>query len=140
MSAQNAMHGAYTREEAYVSIDAFLEAYSRGDAAACAASYTEDATILPGDRPIASGREEIEALFTQIFEREIRKLTLIPNEIGSSGDLAYEIGTAILELPQSDGAIFTDERRYLNVRKRQSDGSWRMHASTWRGQEPSRSR
>ncbi len=140
MSAQNAMHGAYTREEAYVLIEAFLDAYSRGDAAACAASYTEDATILPGDRPIASGREEIEVLFTQIFEQGIRNMTLMPEEVGSSGDLAYEIGTAILELPQSDGSILTDERRYLTVRKRQSDGSWRMHASTWRGQEPSRSR
>ncbi len=51
MAAQHLAHAVYRHEEAYASTDAFLEAYSRGDAAACAALYTKDATVLPGDRP-----------------------------------------------------------------------------------------
>ncbi len=133
MAAQNLARAVYKHDEAYASTDAFLEAYSRGDAAACAALYTKDATVLPGDRPVASGREEIEALFARIFEQGVKKLTLIPDEVSCDGDLAYEIGTAILELPQSDGSLLFDERRYLTVLKRQSDGSWRMQASAWRG-------
>ncbi len=133
MAAQNLSHAVYRHEEAYASTDAFLEAYSRGDAATCAAFYTSDATVLPGDRPVGSGREEIEALFAGIFEQGVKKLTLIPDEVSCDGDLAYEIGTAILEVPQSDGSLLFDERRYLTVLKRQSDGSWRMHASAWRG-------
>ena len=133
MAAQNLARVVYRHEEAYASTDAFLEAYSRGDAAACAAFYTSDATVLPGDRPVASGREEIKALFAGIFEQRVRKLTLIPGEVSCDGDLAYEIGTAILEVPQSDGSLLFDERRYLTVLKRQSDGSWRMQASAWRG-------
>ncbi len=133
MSAHSTMRAAYTREQAYASCDAFLEAYHRGDAAACAACYTDDATVLPGDRPVASGREEIEGLFARIFEQGLRRLALIPDEIDCSDDIAYEIGTATLELPQSDGSMLFDERHYLTVLRRQSDGSWRMHASVWRG-------
>jgi uncharacterized protein (TIGR02246 family) len=133
MAMQNLARTDYRREEAYASTDAFLEAYSRGDATACAAFYTSDATVLPGDRPIASGREEIEGLFAKIFEQGVKKLTLIPGEVSCDRDLAYEIGTAILEVPQSDGSLLFDERRYLTVLKRQSDGSWRMQASAWRG-------
>ncbi len=133
MATQNLARAIYKREEAFASTDAFLEAYSRGDAATCAAFYTSDATVLPGDRPVANGRKEIEALFTGIFEQGVKKLSLIPGEVSCDGDLAYEIGTAILEVPQSDGSLLFDERRYLTVLKRQSDGSWRMQASAWRG-------
>ncbi len=69
MAAQDLARALYRHEEAYASTDAFLEAYSRGDAAACAALYTKDTTVLPGDRPVASGREEIETLFAGIFEQ-----------------------------------------------------------------------
>ncbi len=133
MATQNLTRAVYTREEAFASTDAFLEAYSRGDASACAAFYTSDATVLPGDRPVASGRDEIEDLFARIFEQGVKKLTLIPSEVICDRELAYEIGTAILEIPQSDGSLLFDERRYLTVLKRQSDGSWRMQASAWRG-------
>ena len=81
MATQNLARAVYRREEAFASSDAFLEAYSRGDAAACAAFYTLDATVLPGDRPVASGREEIEDLFARIFEQGVKKLTLIPGEV-----------------------------------------------------------
>ncbi len=101
MATQNLARTVYRREEAFASTDACLEAYSRGDAAACAAFYASDATVLPGDRPVANGREEIEALFAGIFEQGVRKLTLIPGEVSCDGDLAYEIGTATLEIPQS---------------------------------------
>ena len=133
MAGNKVEHRAYTQEVAWSSVDNFIEAYERCNAAACAAAYTEDATVMPGDRPVASGRPEIEALFTQIFKEGARKLTLIPNEVESSGNLAYEIGTAILELSDEDGSKFTDERRYLTVLRRQPNGSWRMQASAWRG-------
>lgn len=133
MTGNKATHEPYTLEDAWSAIDDFMEAYKRCDSFACAAAYTEDATILPGDRPTASGRFEIKALFAQIFKEGARKLTLIPSEIESSGNLAYEIGTAILERSDKDGSVFTDERRYLTVLKRQSDGSWQMQASAWRG-------
>ncbi len=52
MAAQNLARAVYRHEEAYASTDAFLEAYSRGDAVACIALYTKDATVLPEDRPV----------------------------------------------------------------------------------------
>ncbi len=52
MAAQNLARVVYRHEEASTLTDAFLEAYSRGEAAAYAAHYTMDATVLPGDHPV----------------------------------------------------------------------------------------
>lgn len=134
MKSESEEGAGYTREKAYASIGKFLEAYNQGDAAGCASRYTDDATILAGDHPVASGREEVERLFVQVFEHGVRPMALFPVEVGSSGDLAFEIGTATVEIPQPDGAVMADERRYLTVLKRQPDGSWLMRASAWRGE------
>jgi uncharacterized protein (TIGR02246 family) len=133
MTAHSQTHTAFGREEAWSVIDNFMAAYKNCDATACAAVYTEDATVLPGDRPKATGRKEIEALFTQIFKEGARKLTLTPGEIECSGHLAYEIGIAILELTERDGTGYSDERPYLTVLRQHSNGAWQIQASAWRG-------
>jgi len=134
MKSESAEGSGYTREDAYTSIEKFIEAYNQGDAAACASRYTDDAIILAGDHPVANGGEEIERLFVRIFEQGVRPMSLFPDEVGSSGDLAFEVGTATVEIPQPDGSDMAEERRYLTVLERQPDGSWLMRASAWLGE------
>ena len=106
MAAQNLARAVYRHEEAYASTDAFLEAYSRGDAAACAALYTKDATVLPGDRPVASGREEIEALFAGIFEQRAKKLTLVTERrIYWAKGKTYDTDTLHARCTAADGGL-----------------------------------
>lgn len=42
-------------------------------------------------------------------------MAVFPDEVGSSGDLAFKIGTANVEIPQPDGSVMADERRYLTL-------------------------
>ena len=49
--------------------DAFMVAVSKGDFAAVAALYTEDATVLPNGSTMIQGRTGIQAFWTQADRR-----------------------------------------------------------------------
>ena len=49
--------------------DKFAAAFNKGDAAAVAAMYTEDAYVLPPGADIVKGRNAIEALWRQNMQQ-----------------------------------------------------------------------
>jgi uncharacterized protein (TIGR02246 family) len=74
-------------------IDAFAEAFNRGDTASMATMYTEDAYLLPPQADMMRGRAAIQQ-FWQAASEQIgdMKLTIVDVEpLGS--DAAREIGT-----------------------------------------------
>jgi len=70
----------------------YAEAFTKGDAKALAALYTEDAYLLPPGADLVHGRDAIEAFFRQHMDVSDFKYTTI--DIKSLGDkAAREIGT-----------------------------------------------
>ena len=66
-----------------------VEAANRGDAAAMAADYAEDATILEPGRAV-HGRAAIQATFEGVFGPTARdKFTVTPTRIWSDGDTGF---------------------------------------------------
>jgi uncharacterized protein (TIGR02246 family) len=99
----------------------YVEALNRGDAAACADLFAEDAAfLLRGSHPVR-GRPAIQALHQRFIEAGVKMLSLDTLDIEAHGDLAY----AIL-------AYATEEEsgRALLVMKRQSDGSWKVQVES----------
>ncbi|GAC1341144.1 MAG: hypothetical protein NVSMB18_12670 [Acetobacteraceae bacterium] len=70
---------------------AWIAAFNRGDTAAVAALYAEDATVLPPGGPITTGRPAIQQLW-QATLGQLQKPELKTLAVTSSGDLAREIG------------------------------------------------
>ena len=71
-----------------------VEAANRGDAAAMAADYAEDAEILEPGRAI-HGRAAIQAAFDGIFGPKAKvKFTVTPTRIWSDGDTGFIIWEA----------------------------------------------
>lgn len=104
---------------------AYNEAFNTGDAAACAALFSEDVTLMPPGEPMIRGREA----FTEMYKSRITKNTggthtnaLI--DYGVDGDLAYEIGTYALA-----DADPPERGKFVNVLKRQPDGTWQVTVS-----------
>ena len=105
---------------------AFIAAFQRGDAAAIAALYTEDAQVIPPGAPPASGRAAIAGFWQSQIDAGIHDLALDTVDVESAGDLAYEGG--VVRLVTSDGK--TASARYVVVWKR-SRGAWRLHRDIW---------
>jgi uncharacterized protein (TIGR02246 family) len=73
--------------------DAFVAAFNKGDFAAVAAMYTEDATVLPPGGTMIKGRSGIQAFWTQAGQG-IADVKLTAVDVKSLGsEAAREIGT-----------------------------------------------
>jgi uncharacterized protein (TIGR02246 family) len=77
--------------------DKFAQAFNKGDAAAVASMYTQDAVVLPPGAEMAKGRSAIQAFWKKSAE-QIGDLKLTALEVKPLGkDAAREIGTFTLK-------------------------------------------
>ena len=112
--------------------EAYNEAFNRGDAAGCAAFFTEDVMLLPPDQPMIRGRKAFEATYqTRIEDNSGGTHTNELVDFGVDGDLAYQIGT--YAIADSDPP---EKGKFVNILKRQSDGSWKVSVSIFNSDMP----
>ena len=105
----------------------FEEAMARGDAAACAAVYTEDARILPPDSPELTGKEAAQALWQGIIDMGVKGVSLHTLELEEMGDRAVERGAATIEIQGDGGETIQASAKFIVMWKLQADGSWKWH-------------
>ena len=113
--------------------DAFVRHFNAGEVDQLVqAFYAEDARLLPPNHPMVTGRSQIRDGFRGFFEAGLGGLTIEDYEIGvaGSGDLAYGIGTFSLARPAPDRG------KFVEVYRRQADGSWRCVADMFSSDEP----
>ena len=117
------------RSEIAARNEAFRVATERGDPAALAALYTEDAWLLPHGRSMIQGRRDIEAFWRSRLER-IAEVRLTTDDVVSTGqDTAREIGRSAITLKQAPTPI---AGKYLVCWKRVAD-EWQLEADAFNG-------
>jgi uncharacterized protein (TIGR02246 family) len=109
----------------------FGEAARQGDAAALAALYTEDATLLPPNSEMIKGREGIEAVWSAVIQMGAKGVVFTTVDVYGSGDLAYEVGNYVLTIQPEGQEPIEDKGKYVVVWKQIADGSWKMHVDIW---------
>ncbi len=114
----------------------FGEAGRQGDAAAMAALYTEDATLLPPNSEMIKGREGIEAVWSGVIQMGAKDVVLTTVDVYGSGDLAYEVGNYVLTIQPEGQEPIEDKGKYVVVWKQIADGSWKMHVDIWNSSLP----
>ena len=107
------------------SSDAFIKAMVAGNTAAVAALYVENATVMPPNQPPVSGRTAIEA-FMKSFPKVTAMSFELP-EVDGRADLAFVRGVyKMTMMPAGAPGPVTDTGKYVEVRRRQPDGSWKI--------------
>ncbi len=109
-------------------ISVFQKAANAKDAAGIAGLYAEDATLLAPGAPPIKGRKNIQGFWQAFLDAGASNPTLQIVDVGTSGDLAYEIGAFEANLPNAQGVLARKTGKYVVVWKRQADGSIRMLA------------
>jgi len=105
----------------------FMEAVRQGDAAAVAALYTEDATLLPPDAEMIMGREGIEEFWSGVIQMGLKDAVFNIVDVFGSGDLAYEISNFTLTIQPEGQEAIEQKGKYVLVWKQTADGSWKLH-------------
>lgn len=101
------------------------------------AFYTDDASLLPPNAPIATGKQAIRAVWAGLLGPGV-SLSWQPTkvEVARSGDLAYLVGTYQLTVKDPKGASMTDKGKMVEVWKKQADGKWKAVADIFNSDKP----
>jgi uncharacterized protein (TIGR02246 family) len=107
-------------------------AFNKGDAAAIAGHFTDDGILMAPDFPVSQGRAGVEDYYGKIFSAYETSLESYYEEVEVSGNLAYGRGEAKVRLiDKSNGDTTYSSSKYLNILKKQTDGSWKTTHDIW---------
>jgi uncharacterized protein (TIGR02246 family) len=97
--------------------------------------YTEDGYLMPPNQPPVRGRAEIRA-FLQAFP-PVSAFALSADQVDGRGDLAFVRGSYRMTLtpPGASGPV-QDEGKYLEIRRRGTDGRWRIAVDIFNSNKP----
>jgi uncharacterized protein (TIGR02246 family) len=111
----------------------FAGAMGAGDPAGVAAIYLPDAHLLPPNQGAVKGREAIQQFFAGLLGAYQVTIAVSADEIEGRGDLAYARGHYTLEgTPKATGVPpLREEGKFLEVLRRQADGTWRYAADMY---------
>lgn len=114
----------------------FAKALVAKDATAAAHLYTEDASLLPPNEPIISGRENIKNYWQGAIDAGLIAASVKTIDASSDGNLGYEIGTFELKFLTPEGDTIIDIGKYTEILKRNSEGKWISLYGMWSNNEP----
>ena len=99
---------------------------------------TEDAAVLPPNGERVDGRapaREVILQFTQAEDFSI-EWRATNTSIAADGKLAYVIGAFELSLKDADGNPVSDKGKFLDILRKQVDGSWKAEVVMWSSDQP----
>lgn len=98
----------------------------------------DDASMFPFDAPIATGKEAIRAVFSELSSAPGFAVSWSATgaEVARAGDLGYTIGTFELTVNDAEGNPVTTVGKYVTVWKKQADGQWKVVADIFNRDAP----
>ena len=100
--------------------------------------YTDDATVMLPNIPTLTGKESVRSIWKSMLDSPSFaggwKATKV--EVARSGDLAYVSGNYEFTEKDESGKPITDKGKYLEVWRKQADGSWKCVADMFNSDLP----
>ena len=116
---------------------AFGTAMRTNDMDALINNYSMDATLMPPNLPAAHGPSAIRATWSGFLGQfSSNDLTLTPDDVQQSGDLAVETGRYMVHVvPKGTTMQVTDSGKYVVVWKK-IDGRWKIYRDIFNSDLP----
>ncbi len=124
LAAQQTASPAALRAEVTRLNEEMVAAFQRGDRAAVARFYADDARIVGPGRRVVQGREAIDRYWASIGSPAEWRLEVV--EVGGSANEVYQLGVSTLTSPRRDGTPDTYTCDFVVIWKRQPDGRLRI--------------
>lgn len=124
------------RQEIEAANTKFIEALKRGDAAAIAGMYADNAIVMPPNSEMVRGRQAIQQLWQGFVGMGIKDAALKTVEVRGGRNQVYEIGTYTMSIQAQGQAEVKDSGKYVVVWRRQQDGPWMLQVDIWNSSLP----
>jgi ketosteroid isomerase-like protein len=93
--------------------------------------YSNDAVVMPPNAPRATTKEAIRTIWKDLVTDASISWKTKEVEVAQSGDLAFSSGTYEVTLNDPTGTPVRDRGKYLEVWKKQADGTWKCVMDMW---------
>ena len=114
----------------------FATALNGGDMAKVMAFYTDDAVVLPPNAPPFRGKAAIQQFWTAFLATAKFHVTLTPDNVMQSGDLATEVGHYDLTItPNGGGPAAADSGKFA-VTWKKAGGKWLIAVDMFSSNNP----
>jgi len=114
----------------------FAKALTAKDAVAAAIVYDENASILPPNEPIVTGRANIQAYWQGAIDAGIIDATVKTIDAKSNGNLGYEIGTFTMRFHGAQNDTIVEVGKYTEILERNEEGKWISTYGMWSSNAP----
>jgi uncharacterized protein (TIGR02246 family) len=99
--------------------------------------YTDDASLLPPNAPIATGKAAIRAVWATMLTPDTTVSWQVTKaDVARSGDLAYVMGTYQITAKNPQAKSQEDHGKLVEVWKKQTDGKWKTVADIFNSDVP----
>lgn len=114
----------------------FAKALNAKDALAAAVVYSENASILPPNESIVTGRANIQAYWQGAIDAGIIDATVKTIDAKSEGNLGYEIGTFTMRFHGANNDTIVEVGKYTEILERNEEGYWISTYGMWSSNAP----
>ena len=100
--------------------------------------YSEDAVVMPPNAPSAKTKETIRSAWKEMLTSPGAAISWKATkvEVAKSGDLAYVSGTYEEATTDASGKPVKDRGKYVEIFKKQADGTWKVIVDIWNSDLP----
>jgi len=113
-------------EDIQASSKKWVKTYNSNDWIKLADLFTLNATMMPPNSVAIIGRQDIASW--QAKNESGFRIAFDVQEISGSNHIAYVRGRSCLSIPDGNGGIGIDVGKFLEIRKKQDNGEWLIHA------------
>lgn len=112
-------------------------ALSAGDLDSMMTVYADDVIMMPPNEPARAGKAAIRSMWEDLLSAFGVEVSVNVEEVEVLDEWAFERGTFRMKLtPRSGGAPVEDSGKYLDILRRQADGSWKYSRLAFNSSQP----
>lgn len=102
------------------------------------AFYTDDAIVLPPNDKVASSKADVRKAVGDLLGLPGLVIVWQPTKVivARAGDIAYEYGSYDLSFKDAKGKLIKERGKFVEVWRKQTDGSWKCVLDTWNSDLP----
>jgi len=100
--------------------------------------YAESAVVMPPNASAATTKESIRSAWKEMLTTPGAAISWKTTkvEVAKAGDLAYVSGTYEETMTDASGKPVKDRGKYVEIFKKQADGTWKVVADIWNSDLP----
>jgi uncharacterized protein (TIGR02246 family) len=115
----------------------YMSAQDRGDTEGCLTFWTDDGALMPPNEVAVVGKDALRSWYQAAFEQFKIDLKVTFDAVEVAGDWGFARGTYGGALvPKAGGQPIPDDGKYLEIHRRQPDGSWKFACHMWSSNSP----